>query len=61
MPTEKDWQSFWDIATPQAAARKLRSEYGEKAVQAATQCAEQAGRDDRPEDQRFWDAVIRLL
>ena len=56
-----EWQSFWDIASPQQAATAMASTYGEAARQAALQCAAAAEADGRLEDSRFWCAVARQL
>src|SRR3546814_15142822 len=56
-----EWQSFWDIASPQQAATAMASTYGEAARQAALQCVAAAEADGRVEDSRFWCAVARQL
>jgi hypothetical protein len=55
------WQSFWDIASPQQAAKAMASTYGEAARRAALQCAAAAEADNRLEDSRFWCAVAWQL
>lgn len=59
LPT--DWSSFWDIASPEAAARKLVELYGEKASVSAASCAVSAYTDGRDEDYRYWKAVFYEL
>jgi hypothetical protein len=56
-----EWQSFWDIASPQQAASAMASTYGETARQAALQCAAAAEADGRLKDSRFWCAVAWQL
>src|SRR3546814_10427348 len=56
-----EWQSFWDIASPQQAATAMASTYGEAARQAALQCVAAAEADGRVEDSSFWCAVARQL
>src|SRR3546814_200451 len=56
-----EWQSFWDIASPQQAASAMVSTYGGAARQAALQCAAAAEADDRMTDSRFWCAVAAQL
>src|SRR3546814_7867913 len=56
-----EWQSFWDIASPQQAATAMASTYGEAARQAALQCVAAAAADGRVVDSRFWCAVARQL
>src|SRR3546814_17457378 len=52
-----EWQSFWDIASPQQAATAMASTYGEAARQAALQCVAATEADRRVGDSRFWCAV----
>lgn len=52
---------FPDIATPEAAARKLAGEYGERAADAAASAAFAARADRREKDYRFWLAVLVTL
>lgn len=56
-----DWKSFWDLVTPEQAARVLREEYGAGADAAAAQAAVDALADGRDEDSRFWDAARAAL
>ena len=61
MTDAQDWQSFWDIASPEAGAAALTKFYGPAASQAAADCASAAIADDRDEDYRFWTAVLSRL
>ena len=56
-----DWHSFFDIATPDHAAKALTEMYGEGAKLAAVECAWQAREDGRPDDYRFWIVVLCRL
>lgn len=56
-----DWTSFWDLASPEQAARTLAGLYGPDAARAAADCALAAADDDRDEDYRFWLAVFARL
>jgi hypothetical protein len=56
-----DWQSFWDLASPEEAARILLESYGADAIGAATECAETAEGDGRETDHQFWIAVLAHL
>jgi hypothetical protein len=56
-----DWNSFWDLATPQEAAATFREIYGPAAAKAAAECATAASNDDRENDHRFWVAVSAEL
>lgn len=56
-----DWNSFWDLATPQEAAATFRDIYGPTAAEAAEQCAVAAKKDNRESDHRFWAAVSAEL
>jgi hypothetical protein len=56
-----DWNSFWDLTTPEEAAATFREIYGAAAVEAAAQCATAARNDDRENDHRFWVAVSAEL
>ena len=55
------WTSFWDLASPERAARVLVAMYGTDATLAAAHCALAARTDERREDARFWHAVFRRL
>jgi len=55
------WNSFWDLASPEEAARALRTYYGAAAAEAAARCATAAKSDDRESDYRFWIAVSAEL
>jgi hypothetical protein len=57
----KDWNSFWDLATPTEAAAMLRESYGAGAADAALECASVAKNDDRETDHFFWLAVSAEL
>ncbi len=56
-----NWKSFWDIATPEEAARILTGWFGMMAAQLAVDCALAAGSDQREDDRRFWLAVLDSL
>jgi hypothetical protein len=56
-----DWNSFWDLATPEEAAHTLQEFYGEAAAEAAIRCAIAAQSDTRDADYRFWMAVVARL
>lgn len=55
------WNSFWDVATPEQAARELITSAGAGAADAAISCADAAQRDNRDADFRFWMAVFRIV
>lgn len=57
----REWESFWDLTTPAEAAELMRADHGEKALQAAEECAEVALADGRETDQKFWLAVAAEL
>ena len=57
----RDWNSFWDLATPTEAAAMLRDSYGPRAAEAAQECASAAKNDDRETDHFFWLAVTAEL
>jgi len=57
----RDWNSFWDLATPTEAAAMLRDSYGPHAAAAAEECASAAKNDNRETDHRFWLAVSAEL
>jgi hypothetical protein len=57
----REWNSFWDLATPAEAAAALRDSYGAQAVEAAQECASVAKDDDRETDHFFWLAVAAEL
>jgi len=57
----RDWNSFWDLATPTEAAAMLRDSYGPRAPEAAEECASAAKDDDRETDHFFWLAVAAEL
>ncbi|MDW5266322.1 MAG: hypothetical protein SA176_11250 [Edaphobacter sp.] len=52
-----NWDSFWDLASPEEAGRALCEFYGAEAAEAALSCAIAARNDDRESDFRFWMAV----
>jgi hypothetical protein len=56
-----DWQSFWDLASPERGARAMKALYGEAAAAAAADCAAAARADRREKDYRFWTAVLAQL
>ena len=56
-----NWKSFWEIATPEEAARILTEWFGIMAAQLAVDCALAAGNDQRDDDRRFWLAVLDSL
>lgn len=57
----RDWNSFWDLATPTEAAAMLRESYGAGAADAALECASAAKDDARETDHFFWLAVSAEL
>lgn len=57
----RDWNSFWDLATPAEAAAVFRESYGAQAADAAQECASAAKKDDRETDHLFWLAVTAEL
>lgn len=57
----RDWNSFWDLATPAEAAAVLRESHGAQAADAAQECASAAKKDDRETDRLFWLAVTAEL
>jgi len=56
-----NWKSFWEIATPEEAARILSEWFGMMAAQLAVDCALAAGSAQRDDDRRFWLAVLDSL
>jgi len=56
-----NWNSFWDLMTPEEAAATFRDTYGPAAAKAAAQCAIAARNDNRESDHRFWVAVLAEL
>lgn len=56
-----DWNSFWDLATPEEAAATFREIYGAAAAEAVAECATAAKNDDRATDHQFWLAVSAVL
>jgi hypothetical protein len=56
-----DWNSFWDLATPEQGARAMAESCGPGAVAAAIDCARGARADHRDDDYRFWIAVLARL
>jgi len=56
-----NWNSFWDLMTPEEAAATFRDTYGPAAAEAAAQCATAARNDNRESDCRFWVAVSAEL
>lgn len=56
-----DWESFWDITTPEDTALILAEWYGPLAAWHAATCALAASGGDRDEDYRFWYAVFARL
>lgn len=56
-----DWESLWDIATPEQAAGIMRGLYGAGAIDAATEAAARARADGRPDDADFWDTARLAL
>lgn len=61
MTEGQDWESFWDLASPEAGAAALLEFYGPEASQAAADCAVAALADDREQDYHFWSAVLSTL
>ena len=55
------WSSFWDLATPEQAARMLSRLCGPDAALAAAYSGMAARADDRDDDYRFWLAVFARL
>lgn len=53
-----DWESFWDLASPEKGAATIMEMYGAAAGDAAADCAAAALADDRDADYRFWTAVL---
>lgn len=53
-----DFDSFWDLATPEEVAGMIAELYGGGAVEAAEQCVASASSDQRDDDYRFWTAVL---
>ena len=58
MRDPSDWESFWDLASPEKGAAKIMELYGAAAGDAAADCAAAALADDRDADYRFWTAVL---
>lgn len=56
-----DWESFWDLITPEDAANILNEWYGAGAADAAFGSAATALADKRNDDYRFWCAVFARL
>jgi hypothetical protein len=56
-----NWCSFWDLASPDQAARALSEVYGAGAAEAAARCASAARRDGRYSDYRFWAVTFVKL
>ena len=56
-----NWNSFWDLATPEQAAQVLVEFYGVDAALAAAYCGLAAYADDRDDDYRYWFTVFRTL
>lgn len=56
-----NWTSFWDLASPQEAARLLCKLHGPNATRISAECALAATGDGRNEDYNFWLAVFRDL
>lgn len=56
-----DWNSFWDLMSPEEAASTFREIYGAAAAEAAAECATAAKNDDRATDHQFWLAVSAVL
>lgn len=56
-----DWISFWDLASPDRAAREMAGLYGRDAARAAAVCALAARADGRDEDYSFWFTVFERL
>ena len=56
-----DWNSFWDLMTPEEAAATFRDTYGPAAAEAAAKCAIAALDDNLQNDHRFWIAVSAEL
>ena len=56
-----DWSSFWDLASPEEAARALRGIYGRDAARASAECLLVATTDGRADDCKFWMAVLAEL
>ena len=53
-----EWDSFWDLATPEQGAAAIMELCGAGAASAAADCAAVAYKDHRDEDYRFWTAVL---
>lgn len=56
-----DWESFWDLATPEQAAGILFDFYGGGAAGQAADSAVAARADNREADAEFWDATQLVL
>ncbi len=61
MPDMPNWRSFWDLFSPEEAARVLIVFHGSNAALAAAHCGLSAHGDGRNEDYRFWVAVFYKL
>lgn len=53
-----EWESFWDLVSPESGAAAMIEWYGDDAADAAANCAAAALADDRDADYRFWTAVL---
>lgn len=56
-----EWNSLWDITTPEETAAILIAWHGDDAAAMAGHVALHANADLRDADYRFWLAVLKIL